>query len=80
MSRTTVALNWTCGSRLQMAAQVWVLSGQVCFTQFGDEKYLKPIYTGVTVFPGKNVLQFTETRIHSFNLTRLDWFHPNISE
>jgi hypothetical protein len=64
MGRTTVALNWTCGSRPQMVVRVWVLFGQVRIVQFGDEMYFKPIYTGVTVFPGKNVLQYMKT--HSF--------------
>ena len=50
------------------------------FYPFWRRKNTLPIYTGVTVFPGKNVLQHTEIRIHCFNSTRLDWFHPSISE
>jgi len=82
MSRTIVALNWMCGSKPQMAAQAWALSGQVCFTKFYQiwrrEKYFKPIFIGVTVYPGKRFLY--RNMFGFFNKIHLDWFHPKISE
>jgi len=49
MSCTIVALNWVCGSRPRMAAQAWVLSGQVCFTEepnLDGKSALNPFITG----------------------------------